>query len=101
VRLLEVEWKEYPFVLDIDKAIESGAPIAKPLINPETNLITPTFTEQMGNVEQALAEADNTIEFSTNRNYHTWAGVEAGSSVARILGDKVEVWVHGQGPGTR
>jgi CO/xanthine dehydrogenase Mo-binding subunit len=100
VRLLKVEWEEHPFVIDIDKALESGAPLAKPLLNSKNNFITPTFTEEMGDVEKALAEADQKIEFSTDRTYHTWAGVESGSAVARVLGDQVEVWVHGQKVGT-
>jgi len=99
VRLLEVEWEERPFVLDMDEAIKTGAPLARPQVNPDNNLICPSFIDEMGNTEQALLEAENTVEFSTYRRYHTWAGVEAGSSVARLLGDTVEVWVHGQKAG--
>ena len=97
LRLLEVEWEEHPFVLDIDSSLESGAPIARPHQNPDNNILE-TWTEELGDVEQGFAEADHVAEFTTNRTYITWAGVEAGSCVARLIGEHLELWVHVQSP---
>jgi CO/xanthine dehydrogenase Mo-binding subunit len=96
VRLLEVEWEELPFVLDPDAALEEGAPIADPENNPEDNILVPYTTEEIGDVDAGFKEADGIAEFSTSRAYNTYAGVEAGSSVARMLGNQLEVWIHTQ-----
>ena len=97
VRALEVEWEQLPFVLDIDEALEENAPLSNPEHYPESNLMGRT-SQEYGNVDEALNDSDKVVSFTLNRPNHTWAGVEAGSAVARILGDKIEVWVHSQRP---
>jgi CO/xanthine dehydrogenase Mo-binding subunit len=88
-------------VIDIDAAFTEDAPIANPTLNPNDNTMGPTGLDEMGDVDAAFKEADKVVEFSTNRTYNPYAGVEAGSSVARMLGDQLEVWVHSQNAQTR
>ena len=110
---LEIEWEQLPFVLDLEKALEPAAPLARPDLNPEDNkhgLYDLWYYGQhfgpkkwpcvfsLGDVEQGFHEADEIIEFEANKQYHTYAGVEAISCIARWLGDNLEIWIHHQCP---
>jgi CO/xanthine dehydrogenase Mo-binding subunit len=96
LRLLDIKWEEYPFVVDIDKAL-AGDIIARPNDNPKNNQVT-YYLEQMGDADKAFAAADKVVEFSTYRTVNTWAGVEAGSCLARVMGTDIELWAHTQSP---
>jgi CO/xanthine dehydrogenase Mo-binding subunit len=96
IRLLDVEWEQKPFVVDISEALK-GDILANPDGNPENNQIS-LRNEVMGDPEAAFKQSDHVVEFSTYRRYNTWAGVEAGSCVARQVGEEIELWVHTQSP---
>jgi CO/xanthine dehydrogenase Mo-binding subunit len=113
LELLDVKWQERPFILDPDDALKPGAPLTRPDLNPDDNRHGLDdlwyFNEHYGpnpwpivykhgDIEQGFKEADKVIEFSVRKRYHTWAGVEAMSCVARWLGDNLEIWVHHQQP---
>ncbi len=96
VRSLKIDWEVHPFVVDIDSSLK-GDVIANPKANPDNNKITYRL-ETMGDTEAAFKAADKVVEFSTNRTVNTWAGVEAGSCVARVQGGEIELWIHTQSP---
>jgi CO/xanthine dehydrogenase Mo-binding subunit len=115
LKLIEVEWEERSFVLDQEEALKPGTPLARPDLNPDDNrhgLYDLWYFNQHygpnpwpivfkeGDVEKGFREADKVIEFKARKQYHTWAGVEAISCVARWLGDNLEIWVHHQCPYT-
>jgi xanthine dehydrogenase molybdenum-binding subunit len=88
LELIQVDWEVLPFVLGVDEALAPDAPILHPEMNPAGNLLPaqPPGTENWGDdyymprgiaqdvfvlrgdVEKALAEADVTIEVTTD--YH-------------------------------
>jgi xanthine dehydrogenase molybdenum-binding subunit len=96
LRLLDIEWDEQSFVLDVKEAYD-GDTIANPRANPDNNQLS-YHLEEMGDPEAAFKASDNVVEFSTYRTVNTWAGVEAGSCIARVQGDEIEVWIHTQSP---
>lgn len=100
LKLIEVEWEERPFVLEVDKALESSAPLANPEVHPESNLYNEGWhdVEELGDVEKGLANADVVVEFTARRRLHTWIGPERPCGVFRWNGEYPEVWVKQQRP---
>ena len=96
VRLLDVEWEESSFVVDITESAK-GDVLANPTANPDSNQVSYKH-EIMGDPSAAFETSDHVVEFSTYRRYNTWAGVEAGSCIARRVGEEIELWVHTQSP---
>ncbi len=97
LKLVEIEWEELPFVVDKEEALEPDAPIARPDLGLDTNLIGEGFRE-IGDVEAGFAEADKIIEFEVRMREQVWAGVEGLCCVARWQGDYLEAWCHHQCP---
>lgn len=101
LRLIDIEWEELPFVVDFNRALEPDAPIAWPLINPDSNEV-PGFgfgerlTFKQGDVEAGFKEADKIIEFTFSKLEGTAAGPEPSVGVVRWNGDYLEVWAHFQ-----
>ncbi|MFC1846957.1 xanthine dehydrogenase family protein molybdopterin-binding subunit [Chloroflexota bacterium] len=104
LRLIEVEWEELPFILDPEEALEAGAPLLRPDLNPDSNMrIHPVFpghdNRNFGDVEEGMQEADKIVEFKLDKNEEdVWAGVEGNCAVAQWRGDNAELWVHDQCP---
>jgi CO/xanthine dehydrogenase Mo-binding subunit len=98
LRLIKITWEEQPFILDPEKALESGATILRPDKNPDNN-IEIEITSDVGSVEAGFAESKNIIEFTVRRDQEdVWAGVESQSAVAEWGGDFLDVWHHSQHP---
>jgi CO/xanthine dehydrogenase Mo-binding subunit len=99
LKLIKVEWKERPFVLDPEEALKAGAPLANPESSPEGNN-TPqtTYVEKHGDIEKGLAEAEKIIEFKFVQGLNTWIGPERPCGVFRWNGEYPEVWVKQQRP---
>jgi CO/xanthine dehydrogenase Mo-binding subunit len=97
VKLIRVEWEQHPFVLDVEKAIEPGAPPSQPHEFPDSN-VSMVYNEGHGDVERGFAEADKVIEFKWSFGYNTWVGPERPCGVWRWNGDFAEVWVKQQRP---
>ena len=92
LRLIRVEWKQRPFVLDMEKALEPGAPLWNPESHPEGNLdLRGVQIEDHGDVEKGFAEADKIIDFKFTFGLNTWAGPERPCGVWRWNGDFAEV----------
>lgn len=97
VRLIEVEWEVLPFVLDLHKALEPDAPLAKPEPFADGN-VTYDELREWGDVAQGLAEADVILECSYRQHLNTWVGPERPCGIFRWNGDSPEVWLKHQRP---
>ncbi len=97
VKSIRVEWKQRPFLLDVEKAMEPGAPLTNPEESPESN-VHMAYEEAHGDVEKGFADADKTIEFKWTFGLNTWVGPERPCGVWRWNGEFPEVWVKQQRP---
>ncbi len=99
LKLLKVEWEQRPFVLDVEKALEPGAPLSNPEYNPDGNLApNDIYVEGHGDPEKGFAEADKILEFKFTFGQNTWVGPERPCGVWRWNGEYAEVWVKQQRP---
>ena len=98
LKLVEIEWEEFPFILDAEEALKPEAPILAP--GAESNKLEDVDREliEQGDVEKGFKEADKIIEFEARRDPHLWAGAELPCVVARWNEDRLEMWVHEQQP---
>jgi xanthine dehydrogenase molybdenum-binding subunit len=108
LRLLDIEWEVLPFVLDPAAALEPGAPIIHPEINPNSNQLPPspgTTSEVFinhGDVEQALAEADVVIEAQSDYHNADHGCLGTRGCLMQWDGDKLTCWTsHYQADQTR
>ena len=97
LKTIKVEWEQRPFLLDVEKAIEPGAPLTNPEEFPDSNM-SMVYQEGHGDVEKGFAEADKIIEFKWTFGLNTWVGPERPCGVWRWNGDFAEVWVKQQRP---
>jgi CO/xanthine dehydrogenase Mo-binding subunit len=97
LRTIKVEWEQRPFILDVEKALESGAPLTNPEEFPDSNMWM-VHNEAHGDFEKGLAEADKVIEFKWTFGLNTWVGPERPCGAWRWNGDFAEVWVKQQRP---
>jgi xanthine dehydrogenase molybdenum-binding subunit len=97
VKLIEVDWEERPFVLDVDEALKPNAPLAWPEEYPEGN-VEVEHVEGHGDVEKGFREADRVIEFTSKRRLHTYVSPERPCGVVRWNGDYPEFWCKHQRP---
>ncbi|HSW40078.1 MAG TPA: xanthine dehydrogenase family protein molybdopterin-binding subunit [Acidobacteriota bacterium] len=100
LRLIEVEWEERPFILDVEAAKRKDAPPANPEAFPGGNHFNEGFldVECHGDVEKGFAEADRIIEFKAERILTTWIGPERPCGVFSWNGEYPEVWLKHQHP---
>ena len=99
LKLIEVEWKERPFILDPERALEPGAPLANPEWNSKGNINEQgVYLEKQGEVEKGFAAADRIIEFKFTQGHNTWIGPERPCGVFRWNKEYPEVWVKHQRP---
>jgi CO/xanthine dehydrogenase Mo-binding subunit len=97
VKLIEVDWEERPFVLDVGEALKPGAPLAWPEDFPEGN-VEVEHVEGHGDVEKGFKEADRVIEFTSKRLLHTYVSPERPCGVVKWNGDYPEFWCKHQRP---
>jgi CO/xanthine dehydrogenase Mo-binding subunit len=96
IRLIHIEWEVKYFNMDWNAALEPGATILFPDVNPDNNL-SREVVEQMGDVEVGMAESPNIIDVEFNVEPDAVAGVEGGCCVAVPIGnDAVKLWPHTQ-----
>ena len=99
LRLMDIEWEERPFILDMETSLKPGAPkimgevVRLDATAKEPNTIL-TRKEMVGNVDKGFAEADKVIEYTFKRGMNMTAGVEPLVCVALWRGDFLDVWVH-------
>ena len=100
LRLIDVEWKQRPFLLDGEEALQPDAPLANPEEHPDGNYFNQGMLDihELGDVERGFSEADIILEFKSRRRQHTWIGPERPCGVFKWNGEYPEVWVKQQRP---
>lgn len=99
LRLIDVEWEERPFLLNMEEALKPDAPKIMTEVKrldataKEPNTIM-TREMMIGNVDKGFTEADKVIEYTFKRAMNTPAGVEPLVCVAQWRGDFLDIWVH-------
>jgi CO/xanthine dehydrogenase Mo-binding subunit len=99
LRLIEIQWEEQPFILDMEKSLKPDAPKIMPEVLRLNRKATPPNTvltndRQIGDVEKGFAEADKVIEYTLTRGTNTVAGVEAMACVVQWRDDCLDIWPH-------
>ncbi len=98
LRLIDIDWEIFPFVLDPIEAMKPGAPVIHPEINAYSNKfpIDPTsesdvFIEK-GDVERGFADADVVIETNSTHHNNIQAAFDNWCCLAEWKGDKLAIW---------
>ena len=97
IKLIDIQWEERPFILNIEDALEPGANLIYPEKWPESNLENESIRSK-GDVEVAFEEADGVVEFTVHRTEHVTSGAEANSAIAEWNGDYLHFWLRDQHP---
>jgi CO/xanthine dehydrogenase Mo-binding subunit len=101
LRLVEIEWEEQPFILDMEESVKPDAVKTMPDANRihekarEPNTVV-ADSEEIGDVEKGFAEADRIIEYKIWRGMNSTGGVEPPVCIAQWRGDFLDLWVHHQ-----
>lgn len=104
LRLIDIEWEVRPFVLEAEEALKPEAPLALPELFTWGNIYNEVLLGEAysdikkGDIEKGFAEADQTVEFRSERRLHTWIGPERPCGVFLWNGDTAEIWVKQQRP---
>ena len=101
LRLVEIEWEERPFILDMEESVKPDAAKIMTGANrfhekardPNTVIAD---KEEFGDIAKGFAEADRIIEYKFRREFNSVAGVEPAVCVAQWRGDFLDLWVHHQ-----
>jgi len=106
-RLIEVTYNEKPFITDLEKAMEAGAP---PVYSPEQvpgnsqiprngNILGPQTGRGLkrGDVVAGLSEADVSIEGTYRVSVHTHSSLETHGVIAQWEGDELTIYASTQG----
>ena len=75
LRMIEIEWEELPFILDMEESLKPDAPRIMPEVRRFENAKDPNTlaarTIEYGDVEKGFAEADKVIEYTLTRAPNT------------------------------
>jgi xanthine dehydrogenase molybdenum-binding subunit len=101
LRLVEIEWEERPFVLDMEESLRTDSPeIMSEVMRLDPTARGPNTVQteeaEIGSVEKGFAEADKVIEYEIGRAVNTTAGVEAMVCIAQWRGEFLDLWLHHQ-----
>lgn len=106
-RLVEVTYDEKPYVTDLVKAMEDGAPAVfdpdqvpgRKEIPRKGNVLGPQVppNSQRGDIEKGFAEAEVTVEGTYSVPVHTHSPLETHGVVAKWEGDQLTIWASTQG----
>jgi CO/xanthine dehydrogenase Mo-binding subunit len=112
--LIEVDWEILPFVLSVDEALAPDAPILHPEMNPDGNMLPaqPPGTETWGDdyymprgiaqdvfvlrgdVDKALAEADASIEVTTDYHRANHVALDSMGCLVQWNDDGLTCWTN-------
>ncbi len=102
LRLAVIEWDVLPFYVDPEAAIEPGATILEPDVNPDTNIRIDTreggSRDVMGDVQAGFDASDKVIEWVWSEEEETPAAAEPGVAVAVWRGEYLDLYAHNQVP---
>ncbi|HRB11526.1 MAG TPA: xanthine dehydrogenase family protein molybdopterin-binding subunit [Vicinamibacteria bacterium] len=106
-RLIEVTYNEKPFITDLEKAMEAGAP---PVYSPQQvpgnsqiprngNILGPQTGRGLkrGDVVAGLSEADVSVESTYRVSVHTHSSLETHGVIAQWEGDELTIYASTQG----
>jgi len=93
LRLIEVDYEPLPFVLDLDAALQPGAPI----IHGESNQTEEPKVYERGDIDQGFQAAEAIIDrvYTTQTQVHN--SLEPHGCTALWQGDQVTIWESTQG----
>jgi xanthine dehydrogenase molybdenum-binding subunit len=99
LRLVEIQWEELPFILDMEESLKPTAPAIMPEVLRLNKTAAPpntvvTKTTEIGDVQKGFSEADKVLEYTLTRATNTPAGVEAMACVVQWRGDCLDIWAH-------
>ena len=104
--LIEVTYEELPAVLDLDAALEPGAPVLHPDLNSypgmrpldeAANAYRWTVNDR-GDLDAGFAEADVIVEGAYETQRHHQAYLEPHASIVSIEGGRAHVWTNTKVP---
>jgi CO/xanthine dehydrogenase Mo-binding subunit len=101
LRLIDLEWEEKPFILDMEESVKPDAVKIMSEVNRthekarEPNTVI-AEEEEHGSVEKGFAEADKIIEYKITRGMNSTGGVEPSVCITQWRGDFLDLWVHHQ-----
>jgi len=87
LNLIKVEYEKLPFVVNMSRAMEPGAP----RVTPDGNISKPRPRDR-GNIEDGFKEADVVLERTYKTQVEVHNPAEVHGSVAKWDGEKVTVW---------
>ena len=90
-----VSWEECPALMEIDDALQPGAPLVHSN-RPDNVLVIGRVVR--GDVEKALAQADVVVEEEYETSFVEHACIETEAGFARRVGDRIEVQACTQSP---
>jgi CO/xanthine dehydrogenase Mo-binding subunit len=111
LKLIKIEWKELPFILDMEEAAKPDAPRIMPEVSMGMGMggfggfgggnksgpnIISSEDREIGSIEKGFAEADKVIEYTIKRGMNSVAGTEAMVCVAQWKNDSIDLYVHHQ-----
>jgi CO/xanthine dehydrogenase Mo-binding subunit len=102
LRLAKIEWDVLPFYVDPEKALEPGATIIEPEVNPDTNMRIDTresgSRDVKGDVQAGFDASDKVVEWVWSEEEESPAAAEPGVCVAVFRGEYLDIWAHNQVP---
>jgi xanthine dehydrogenase YagR molybdenum-binding subunit len=93
IRRIKVEYEELPFVLDMEKALEAGAP----KVHDAGNLAAEPSSDSRGDAAKGFADADAVLEETYRTSFELHATMETHGCVAHWEGNRLTVWETSQG----
>lgn len=99
LRLLEIEWEEIPFVLDMEETVRPDAPKIMADVRrtgaharePNT-ILAESFT--LGDPDRGFAAADRVLRYKITREMNAPVAAEPAVCIAQWRGDFLDLWVH-------
>ncbi len=106
-RLIEITYNEKPFITDLEKAMEAGAPPVysleqvpgNPAIPRNGNILGPQTGRGLkrGDVAAGLSEAEVSVEGTYRVSVHTHSPLETHGVIAQWDGDELTIYASTQG----
>ncbi len=93
-RAVRVVYEERPFVVEMDRALEPGAPA----VHEGGNQVRPPAKYSRGDTAKGFAEAEAVVEETYRTSVEIHSPMESFGSVANWEGDQLTVWDSTQGP---
>lgn len=100
LRLIEIEWEEFPFVLNPKEAMKQDAPIIHPETNPDSNILMPEklcgpdVYRVRGDVGKAFEEADVIVEVCFDYHFADHGCLDTRGCLLNWKDDELTCWTN-------